>query len=281
MMKCRYAALLLVLAVLPLYPMEWPADGTIKKNFGWNDEGKPVLGVEFITENQVMAAEQGELLFSGAGINGASRLPSPLGSWTALDHGGGIIGIYSRMNGAETPELVDRLQNLGTPGITGWSSENGVYFSLFDRKERRWINPVMIINPLPVTGAPAILSVKLRNQEGRIIEIGQERTISQGRYAIIAETSQTIQGRSLAPFRIICSINGVETGGLNFETYSARDGVLMVYRNGLVPVRQIYSPYPAYELGTAGFARGQVTLEVIAQDAEGNSRNQVFRFTVE
>jgi hypothetical protein len=85
----------------------------------------------------------------------------------------------------------------------------------------------------------------------------------------------------LAPFRIVCSVNGVETGGLNFETYSARDGSLMVYRNGLIPVEQVYAPCPAYEIGEIRFTRGQAILEVIAQDIAGNSRNAVYRLQVE
>jgi hypothetical protein len=55
----------------------------------------------------------------------------------------------------------------------------------------------------------------------------------------------------------------------------------MVYRNGLVPVRQIYAPVPAYEAAEVWFSRGQTTLEVIAQDIAGNARNVVYRLMVE
>jgi hypothetical protein len=42
-----------------------------------------------------------------------------------------------------------------------------------------------------------------------------------------------------SPHRIVTSINGAEAGLLNLEAISARDGILMVYRNGLVPAKQI------------------------------------------
>ena len=283
----KYLQLMLIVIITPLlFSMDWPSSsGLMRRNFGWNNEGLPHLGVSFDADEAIMAVENGELLYRRLEEDTASRLPSPLGTWTALDHGDGIISIYSRFEGKFTPSLpeyVEKGRLLGESGISGWSSRKGFYFQLFDRKERRWINPAMIINPPQDSGTPVILSVRLRDSGGRILELGQERTINQGNYAILVETARIIQGRNpLAPFRIICSVNGIETGGLVFETYSARDGVLMVYRNGLVPVRQVYSPYPAYELGTAVFARGQVTFEIIAQDAEGNSRNAVFRFTVE
>jgi len=273
------------------FSMEWPVtNGIIEKNFGWNDGGQPVLGIVYRTEEPISAAEQGELLFEGGGS--ASRMPSPLGTWTAIDHGGGIIGVYSRMRSTPEPaeserersiiNIVERSTIIGEPGTTGWSGSRGLYFSLYDRREKRWINPVMIISPLPDTRAPTILSVKLRNQEGRLFELANGSVIPQGRYSILVDASQVIRDRPpLAPFRINCSVNGVETGRLNFETYSARDGTLLVYRNGLVPVREIYSMYPSYELGTAVFTRGQVTMEVITQDAANNLRSQLLRFTAE
>jgi hypothetical protein len=84
----------------------------------------------------------------------------------------------------------------------------------------------------------------------------------------------------LAPQRIVCSINGAEAGSLNFEAVSARDGVLMVYRNGLVPAKQIYSDFPAFEAADVFLNRGQAALEVIVQDVAGNSRSAVSRMIV-
>jgi hypothetical protein len=289
-------SLLLVLCSLLftpcLFAMEWPVEnGIMDKNFGWNDNGQPVLGVSFEATGQIMAADQGELLFYSGNDNGASRLPSPLGSWVALDHGGGIISIYSRMEEETNPaplmqitETVETGYVLGEAGSSGWSGKKGVYFTLFDRKERRWINPAIIVSPNSDSRQPVIQSVRLRNSEGRVIDLSQVRTISQGRYTILVETAETFPGTNrnpLSPFRIICSVNGSETGRLNFETYAARDGVLMVYRNGLVPVRQIYALYPAYELGEISITRGQAVLEIISQNIQGTSRNATYRITVE
>jgi len=55
----------------------------------------------------------------------------------------------------------------------------------------------------------------------------------------------------------------------------------VVYRNGLVPVRQVYAQAPAYEAADVWFTRGQTTLEIIAQDIAGNVRNVVYRLMVE
>jgi hypothetical protein len=266
--------------------MDWPSPaGKMISNFGYNDSGKPLLGIVFAGEDPVLAAEQGELLFQSREGGGISRLPSPLGSWLALDHGDGIVSVYSRMENA-APALPARPAKgaaVGEPGNTGWSKTKGFYFSLFDRRERRWINPGIIITPREDTRPPVIASVRLRDGEGRLLDLSQTRAIRQGRYAVSVAAFDTLpeSGPPLAPFRILCMVNGSEVGVLNFETYSVRDGSLMIYKNGLVPARDIYAPYPAYEIGEVLFTRGQASLEVIAQDISGNTRNAVYRLMVE
>jgi hypothetical protein len=279
-------------AVLPHGPgagaMDWPsAEARLVRNFGWNDGGRPSPGSSFEGDTPVLAAEGGELVFSHREDDAASRLPSPLGAWMALDHEDGLISIYSRYEDpgdAPVPERVERGSPIARPGTSGWSGEKGFYFSLFDRRERRWVNPSMIITALPDTRPPQIQSVLLTNGEGRSFDPARQRTLGQGSYTISVAASDTMlaPGESpLAPHRIVCSVNGAEIGSLNFETLSVRDGVLMVNRNGLVPARRIYAPHPRFEVGELWLTRGQATLEVIAQDIAGNSRSTVFRLLVE
>ena len=277
--------------------MDWPSPGAMMtKNFGWNDGGLPHLGISFESSESLKAADDGELLFRRRQGDTASRLPSPLGSWVALDHGDGIVSIYSRFDdksGDKSPGdksssaisgSVEKGEVLGEPGISGWSSQKGFYFQLFDRKEKRWINPSLIISPPEDTRPPLILRVRLRDVQGRLFDPSQTRNLSQGRYTIFVDATDTMvrpNEAPLAPYRIICSVNGSETGILNFETYSVRDGSLMVYRNGLVPVRRVYALFPGYEVADVWFSRGQTTLEIIAQDIADNTRSVIYRLTVE
>ncbi|MDR3171199.1 MAG: M23 family metallopeptidase [Treponema sp.] len=273
-----------------LYGMDWPSPkGRMVNNFGWNDGGTPVLGISFEAEGTIQAAETGELLFMHRGLDTASRLPAPLGAWIALDHGDGIISIYSRFDDTRQEEVqkmekFEKNTPLGEAGLSGSSVRKGFHFSLFDRKERRWVNPMMIISPPADTRPPVILSIRMQNTEGKLIDPGQVKTISQGRYRISVTATDTLVAANenpLAPYRLVCSVNGNEIGALNFETYAARDGVLMMYRNGLVPVKQIYGPFPAFEVGETWFTRGQGTLEISALDISGNVQSILYRLQVE
>jgi hypothetical protein len=276
------------LGITALYPMDWPSpDAPITRNFGWNDGGHPIMGNIFTTEGLIRAADKGELLFYHSPSNTASVLPSPLGSWIALEHGDGIIGIYSRFKDVVAPafpNIIKKDMVIASGGQSGWTNQGGFYFSLFDRRERRWVNPSAIITPPEDTRSPQIESVMLKNNRNDLIDLSQTKTIRQGRYTIQVAASDTRMNSNeipLAPYRIVCSVNGSEIGVLNFETFSARNGVLMVYRNSLVPARQVYVSNSAFEIGELEFIRGQATLTIIAQDITGNVRNSIYRFQVE
>jgi len=277
---------------LNLFAMDWPSpSGVMTRNFGWNNEGRPHLGISFQDEGNIFAAEKGDLLYHRKESDTASRLPSPLGSWIAIDHYDGIISIYSRFGDSSSrPDLllIEKGEQLGKAGVSGWTGRNGFYFQLYDRKERRWINPSMIIplreGEMGDTRPPVINSVRLRDDQGRLFDPSQIRVLNQGRYHVLVDSFDTMllpNEPPLAPYRIICSLNGSEVGSLNFETFSARAGSLMVYRNGLVPAKQVYEPYPLYETAEVWFSRGQSTLEIISQDIAGNVRRVVYRLMVE
>jgi hypothetical protein len=282
-----FGAFTLAGGICSLGGMDWPSQtGTMSSNFALNDGGRPLLGSSFEGEGPILAAEKGELIFSRDSSDTASRLPSPLGAWIALDHGDEIISIYGRFddqNPYKPADIIEKQAPLASMGISGWTNKRGFYFSLFDRKERRWVNPSMIIAPFQDTRPPVIQTVRLRNREGGEIDPLQAKTLKQGRYTVLVGAGDTLgpSGAILAPYRIVCSLNGTEIGALTFETFSARDGSLMVYRNGLIPVKQIYSPSNIFDAGEVWFTRGQVTLEIIVQDITGNTRNAVYRLIVE
>ena len=63
-MKILYFLSLFFFNTLLLFSMSWPSiAGVMTRNFGWNAQGQPILGISFRSEGPVMAADHGELLF--------------------------------------------------------------------------------------------------------------------------------------------------------------------------------------------------------------------------
>jgi len=279
--------ILTIFASDSLNALNWPSENAVLvRNFGANDNGRPVLGMIFNGGTDILAAGSGEVIFSRAKNDSASRLPSPLGAWTAVDHGDGLISIYSRYSDQSETSVftqVERQQSIAVSGTSGWSVRDGFFFMLFDRRERRWVNPAMILTPIRETRLPQILSVSLRNAQGLPVQMGN---LTQGRYTVVVNaaggslSAQPLVSQPFAPYRILCSVNGAEAGSLNFEIISARDGIQMINRNGLVPARQVYINFPAFEAAEVFLTRGQATLEVIVQDVTGSSRTVVNRLIV-
>ena len=282
------AALCLVAVGIAANAIDWPVTGVVPvSNFAQNDGGSPLLGVTFAYEGPLYAAEQGEVIFQLNVTERVSGLPSPLGSWIAVDLGDGLVSIYARYGESEADlsSHIEKQQIIAQAGKSGANEHErgGFYFSFFDRKERRWINPAAIVNPMPDTRAPTISTVRLKSAESGLINLAQTRVVRQGRYAIFAEAGDTIDGgiRPLAPNDLAVFVNGAEAGTLLFESFSARDGLLMVYRNALIPANQIYAEPDAYEVGEFWFSRGIATLELIVGDRTGNTRTASFRIIVE
>ncbi len=277
-----------LLFVSAVFAIDWPSSaGKILYNFGWNDEGEPSLFYSFESEGTIRASDSGEIIFTQDAFNTASNIPSPLGSWMAIEQGDGLIGVYgcfeTREHGAIS-HIVEKDAILAFSGKSGWSDRDGFCFTLFDRKEKRWVNPAMILPVMRDTRAPVIRQVLLVGQDGRTINPAQRRNLPQGQYKILVDTLDSLVNANenpLAPHRITCMVNGIEAGVLHMETFSGQNGSLMAYRKAPVPAKQVYSPYPSYEIGEVWFNRGQAVLEVIVQDVADNTRNVVFRLVVE
>ncbi|MDR0527875.1 MAG: M23 family metallopeptidase [Spirochaetaceae bacterium] len=280
--------LLILVFILPcsIFAMDWPtSNGRLTANFGSNDGDLSLYGYVFNAEGDVYASDNGEVLFYSS-ENDESNFVSPLGNWVVIDHGDSVLSIYSRL-GELAPlktARVEKGENIAVAGKSGWSAKDGFIFAFFDRHERQWVNPVQILSAVPDTMPPVIYSVMAKNQDGQLFDLAQTKTLRQGRYAVLVHStdrSENAEG-ALAPFRIVCSLNGIETGRLELETINARDGIFLVYRNGLVPLRQVYAAAPALEaVSDVSFTRGQNVLNISVQDFERNVRNASYRLYIE
>lgn len=273
--------------------MDWPTeDGVLVRNFGSPRAGRPSLGSVFESAGAVRSVEDGAIVFVHDPALNASRVPSPLGYWAAVDHGDGLLSMYGKLDaGQPVPDIetVNRGRVIAAAerqpaARSGAAATARFYFSFYDKKERRWLNPAMIITPLADTVPPVIFEVELRDENGERRNPALGRRLAQGNYAVMvdaADRQSTARPQTLAPHRIICVVNGMEASALTFETWAARDGILMAARNGLVPARNVYAASPLLEAGRLWLTRGQTALEIIVQDAAGNTRSALYRLQIE
>ena len=287
----KYFALILFLsASFFIYAFDWPLrEGRLAANFGSSDMGIPLLGNFFTGSGSVFPVEVGELIFVHDPENPASRFPSPLGSWMALDHGDDMISLYARYNDRgdiPVPTVVETTTVLASTGISGWSEEDGLYFAFFDRKERRWVNPSIIIqgniSNIEDTILPVIRQVELRSMAGTSYNPALIQRLPQGIYTVYIDAWDNLEpgGEALAPNRINSSLSGAETGVLSFEILLSREGKRMVYRGDLIPAFMVYDE-SGYSLGEIRLTRGQAVLVIEARDIADNVRSVSYRLNID
>ena len=213
------ALILFLSASLFIYAFEWPLrEGRLAANFGSSDMGIPLLGNIFSGSGSVFPVEVGELIFVHDPENPASRFPSPLGSWMALDHGDDMISLYARYEDRGdtlVPTIVETNTVLASAGNSGWSEQDGLYFAFFDRRERRWVNPSIIIqgniSNIEDTTAPVIRQVELRSMAGTSYNPALVQRLPQGIYTVYIDAWDSLEpgGEALAPNRINISLSEI------------------------------------------------------------------------
>lgn len=281
------AALCLLAAAA--FGIDWPTtDSPADNSFGQNDAGRVSVGMTFAAQGTVRTADAGEVLFVAPEDRGVGDFPQPLGQWIAVDHGGNILGIYGRLSGLDRgsagTSIVEKGAILGNAGLTGWASEQGYYYALYDRAEHQWVNPSMISSVRTDTKAPIIKAVTLVSREGQAFPLGSTKNLRQGAYRIVVEAYDAENHspqRLLAPQRLSCVLNGTEVGSLHLETVKTVDGLLTVSAQTPTAAAKIYQKSGGYDLGEAKLTRGRVTLEIIARDAVGNEKSSTYGLLVE
>ncbi|MDR0910607.1 MAG: hypothetical protein LBM77_12690 [Spirochaetaceae bacterium] len=272
--------------------MDWPNSGPIVRTFGWNDAGTPYLSIDIKDSGVIRAAETGEILFerNASTDDNKGRLPLPSRGWLALLHEAAIISIYQGLLLDNSSKgLINKGEILGVASLEDSRGNMLIPFSLYDDEEASWINPeaVMALPEAPEgtevnpnEGLPVIIKSLLENEDKAKIDIDNSRQLAQGRYNLLVHGRITGIEDS-APYRILVLVNGIEAGSLSTESFSAKDGSLLVQRNGLFETARIYENAPYINVASFFLTRGLANIEIIAQNRAGKETRQQYALRIE
>jgi len=239
------------------------------------------------TDGLVRASSAGEIIFAADENRKRSALPSILGSFVALEHEGGMIGLYAGMEGGTVSSYLARVKPgdlLGRTGASGPMDGEGLYFSVFDRKAARWVNPLLLLPKLAESRPPIVRSAALVGTSRTWI-LGDSRPVPQGTYSVAIDvfdpTSAAWSMGPSAPYSIRLVVDGVKIVELIFDIASERDGRLSLFSS-------IPKDYAAYRhsdgriiLGSRLFYRGKALVEVYVSDYAGNERSFAWSVVIE
>lgn len=275
------------------FAADWPlSPPLLAANFGSFAKGRIFTGVALAaapsdSSAAVHAVEDGEIAFSAEEGDLPSGLPSAFGTFVIVEHRDGMAAVYSHLSPGTVKNGERKLKSgdvIASPGRSGWIEGPGMVYQVFDRKASAWVNPYLLLPPLPDTAPPAIRSLAL-SRAGATTVIGASSSVQQGTYRISVEVADPADApwsaAALAPYLIRLSIDGAEITQETFDVAKSKGGKLVLFGQNPIAAQVLRTPEGRYQLAERLFTRGKTVIEVRIEDAAGNKRSASWTVLVE
>jgi murein DD-endopeptidase MepM/ murein hydrolase activator NlpD len=289
----RCAALFFALAVFPfsasVSAADWPIEPPrLAANFGSFAKGRVLTGVALAAESStVRSAEDGEFVYSFEEGRHPSELPMPLGSFAIIEQRGGMAAVYSHLAPGTVSSYLRKPKAgdiLGKSGSSGWAEGPGLLFQVYDRRASSWVNPFLVMPPIPDEDPPVIRSLALTRADKAYV-LGEASSLPQGTYRISVDVADVANAPwnagALAPYSIRLSIDGVEIAKYVFDLAKGSGGKLSFFALSPVSTKDLRSKDGRYFLTERLFTRGRTVIEARVEDAAGNKRSASWTIQVE
>ncbi len=269
-------------AIFAATAFDWPIDGG-KFRFGFGTpRGGFLRGMEFGSDDGlVRAADDGELAFVSDGLRLPGGYPLSGNSILVLAHVSEMSTIYV---GMERGSISSYLKNVRRGDVLGRSPEikvgRGTSVYAFDAKQRRYINPLIIMPAQPDSKPPVIKSAAL-SADGAETAMDQSASVRQGSYDLLLDSyDASPTGAPSAPYDIRVIIDGSERARVVYDAAWASGGVSSLFGTKSIIEKSYVTNDGRIRFGPYAFARGRVIVAVIVSDYAGNRREQSYSITV-
>ncbi len=283
-----FAALFVVLSCATLAGLDWPLQNPKPSaHFGTAASGGFTTAIGLDAQGSlVRSADDGELSFVHDGRDfHINSLPSTIGTWVAVEHARGMIGLYSQLAPDSAAYYLKKLKKgsiLGSTGASGWRKGEGLDFALYDRTAGRWVNPLLLMPSIEDKTAPVIRSAYLL-RGGKAWALGETKSLPQGQYTIIVDAVDPVASGSgaAAPYYIRLIVDGVKAAELSLDTAEVKQGSLRLSSTGPRGFPELYAGDGKIILASKLFPRGRSVIQILVRDFAGNERQASWAINLE
>ena len=269
---------------------QWPVENVIlMRTFGEGLERNFSCGILLSGGSQdVVAVEEGEVIFIQNREEDLSGIPSGLGNFVVLEHERSLVSLYAHLE-----RLNEKLLGGGTLGAgdilgqivnTGEASGAEFYLEFIDKEFNRMVNPLRLLPILNDSLSPVIEAVEVAmGEKFSLVEEDGEVPAGEGELFLTLYDPSRFHPflRPTAPYRIALFINGEEFFYQTFEIIEAREGALkLITQKEQRSFEDLYADKNRYRVGKYIFNPGETFLEVIVSDFFGNETAKTYRFKV-
>jgi hypothetical protein len=280
-------ALILLAALRPLFPLDWPVQAAAITATFAEDAGDHFNdGIDLDgAAHDVHPVLPGELVFRYDENEDFSSLPRGVGSFVVLHHSQDVLSVYSSLAAGSIGPIrtsyvpADKLVAVGE---TGRSENPHLHFAVYDEETSAYLNPLSFLPSLKDAQTPVIRRVLLRVGDTlRPLENGA--AVPKGSVEIIAEAYDLREDVKfhwpLALYSMSLSLDGKETARLVFDSLQVSGSLRMVQPSGL-SLEKVYAPDGLLRCGTVQLRAGESRLKLAVRDFAGNEASREIAFTV-
>lgn len=268
--------------VYGLFAMDWPLEGG-RYRFGFGSYRKIFLpGIEFPADGSVIKAPQdGEVLFCTSGSDILGSYPLYGNSLLVLSHEASLLSIYS---GLQLDTMTNYVKSFRKGDVLGKTTEKPNMHSpasyIFDTKERRFINPLILMPQVHDDKAPFLRSVSLVG-EGSELMLDQVKSLKQGKYKLFMDAGDiSPAGAQSSCWEIRVLIDGSEKTRIQYDAAWASEGKSYLFGSSGLSETAYYADDGRLIFGPYNLPRGKLIITLICLDYSQNKREQSYSISV-
>ena len=286
MKKSALTSVLILLFFLPLFAFDWPVDklesSQITSYFAQKNGSNPSTSVIISEAEDVRSSDEGyTLIVMQDSKDDTDFFPSALGTAVIISHKDNLLSLYSNLDKDslsvfESTNKISKSQKIAKTGNSGFEkSEKTLGFQIIDTKERKAINPAILLPELHSQKPLSISSIQIRNKNGTAYDLQYYKNFQAGTYRIYFKRNEIT-----VPFKTSVLVNGELTDEISYNSVNQEGGKCKVTGLKNYSGKDIYPDEKYMLVGEAVLKTGKLTLSLLFADTKGEQRKINYNITV-
>jgi hypothetical protein len=283
----RLLPLILLLAAMPLFSLDWPVQKRILTGTLGEDRSDHFHnGIDIGGgEQEVHPVIAGDLVFRYDENDDYTTLPRGVGSFVVLHHSQDILSFYCHLASGSLGPLrtaYSPSDRVGIIGDTGHAEGKHLHFTVYDEETGSYINPLSFLPPLPDSQPPVIRRVVLSVGD-QIQPLENGVRVRPGQGEILAEAYDLREDVkfqwTLAPYSLSLGLDGKEIAKILFDSLQVSEGRMVLGASRLAR-ENLYRADGLVRCGAVELRTGESRLRLAVRDFAGNETVREIAFTV-
>jgi hypothetical protein len=235
-------AVVLLFAPILCFAFRWPQDNVVLESFslGFSEirESAMSQSLVFAYNDRIKAAGAGTVVaVIEMPESDSSLFYSTLGNAAIVNHGDGLVSVYGNLDSVSLAPA-DRVTEdtvVGVSGSSGWhQGPKGLEFQLLDIKNRKALNPRVLMPRFDAEGPLFIPWVTAVNRQNETFTLGANTRIPAGQYKLY------VRGSHGTPYKTAVFVNGAIVESITYDALSTYDARLTVRGKNMYATQDIF-----------------------------------------